>query len=114
MIGWAALAELLGEPASRGLQPLATEQWWSSREQTEETEYAVWDCNGCLDAVKDASRVLDALEEEASLETTGALRGTVARFFAVACCMAQRNGGDIDAWNVTNACARHVSGVCER
>jgi hypothetical protein len=104
---WAALVRLLGEPAESGHHPVASEQWERASAVRSGVSYAVWDCNGYLNDVKEAGRVLDRLEAEYDFEGTATLRGFNAQFLAVSCCFANRRDADESSWTMINPCAKH-------
>jgi hypothetical protein len=107
-VQWTAIVRLLGEPAASGHHPAVSEQWQLASEIRAGTAYAVWDCNNCLTAVKEAGRVLDRLEAEYDFEDMAMLRGFIAQFFAVSCCLANcRDETNVDSWKIINGCVRH-------
>jgi hypothetical protein len=104
------LRKTLGEPADRGERSMSSESWRSAGEESPRAEYAIWDCNGCLQPVRQGERALDALAVDRSGDDdVTLLRGVLARMLAVSCCMAARSTSDEHDWFLVGACAKHGS-----
>ena len=104
---WDLLVRLLGNPDHRGDRPAGYDQWLPVSGAPTRVEYALWDCNRALGAVRDGGRALDGLDAKGSFEEVVMLRGSLATLFSVGCCLVRNSSSDAGEWDLLNACARH-------
>jgi hypothetical protein len=109
------LKRALGEPAQRGERPIGSASWRPAGDEHPRSQYAVWDCNACLEAVRRGEQALDGLATDRSFDDDiTVLRGVLGHMLGVCCCMARQSDPDQGDWTLISTCAKHDAKFFER